>query len=318
MEENKPDTNKLERNLIWIAFGSLVLQVIFFFIFKSSEDGVSSFGDFFGFSAAFFSALVIVLLIRELKEQRESRVKVETSLKKNAETLDSVKGFFESQSEYQSEQLKHIRIQSIDLSVERINRKYQNDLENVMFFKSKFIETKIKHKSNSSIRNLIHLINLKLDKNINSVVEVFEVFNLAYFRLEPFMNSLLNMLNKIEIDILNHSTTFSSMLEISGKDINELGLSEENIEIIRALANILITLNSILSTEEKLIFGIYLKVHERVYTDRKFQLSLLLYDEIYFESDNTLKVRRLIASHHSDSSIAIELIRKLENYEKQK
>jgi hypothetical protein len=309
--------NLFEYSIGFIGFASLGIQ---FYIFKNEYNDklewISNFGDYFGFSAAFLSALVIVLLIRELKEQRESRVKLEKSFDDNANTLKAVKEFFESQSDYQMEQLKHIKIQNIDVSVERINRKYQNDLENVLFFKSKFIETKIKHRTNSSLANLVDLINNKLDEDINSVVEIFEVFNLAYFRLEPFMNSMLNMLNKVEIDIQTHSLTYSSMLEISGLDIIELGLSDKDIHIIKAIANILITLNSILSTEEKLIFGIYLRVYERVYSDRKFSLSLLIYDEIYFETENRLKVRRLLASHLPESMDAINLIKRLNSNEK--
>ena len=255
-------------------------------------------------------------VLKELREQSQSRIKLEESFDDNANTLKAVKEFFESQADYQNEQLKHIKIQNIDVSVERINRKYQNDLENVLFFKSKFMETKIKHRTNSSLTNLINLINNKLDEDIHSVVEIFEVFNLAYFRLEPFMNSMLNMLNKVEIDIQTHSLSFSSMLEISGLDIIELGLSDKDIHIIKAIANILITLNSIISTEEKLIFGIYLRVYERVYKNRKFELSLLIYDEIYFETETRLKVRRLLASHLPESLDAIKLIKRLSKDEK--
>ncbi|PKL80598.1 MAG: hypothetical protein CVV25_03610 [Ignavibacteriae bacterium HGW-Ignavibacteriae-4] len=315
-EKNKNISSKFESKLILIAFLSLLLQIILFFVFRESNDGVSSFGDFFGFSAAFLSALVIVLLIKELKEQRESRVKLEKSFDDNANTLKAVKEFFESQSDYQSEQVNHLKSQNIDMLVKRINRKYQNDIENILFFKSKFIEAKVRHRNNSSLTNIITLINEKLANNPDNIVSLFDVYNLAYFRLEPFMNTLLNMLNKVEIDILTYSTSYSSLLELSGKELNELTVNEEATTLLKALANILISLNSILSTEEKLIFGIYLGIYGRVYSDRKFSLSLLIYDEIYFETENRLKVRRLLASHLPESMDAINLIRRLNSNEK--
>ena len=81
-EENKRITSKFEIFIVIVAFISLAAQSIIFYTEYRGKDWLSSFGDYFGFSAAFLSALVIVLLIKELREQRQSRIKLASKLQR--------------------------------------------------------------------------------------------------------------------------------------------------------------------------------------------------------------------------------------------
>jgi|GEM_PF-6446592 len=291
--------NLFEYSIGFIGFASLGIQ---FYIFKNEYNDklewISNFGDYFGFSAAFLSALVIVLLIRELKEQRESRVKLEKSFDDNAETLSSVKDYFILQNEL--EKVKEIKsdykflIDIIKYNKEQVeNRTIHNNFSESTFinFFNHFFKTSNKYET---------ITNLKIK-------DIQNLFSHDHYYPEPLFNSLFEFYSKIIHDF-SDALEFS-LIEFKFEDLylNVDLKSDHNIRL-NILINQLDTLNNIISINTKYIFLIFLALKEKNESISLHHFKLVIFYNIKLD-ENKLCFSKKNESGYVDQSAVFGIIK---------
>lgn len=310
-EKNKKITSKFEIFIGIVAFLTLAAQSLIFYFEYRGKDWLSSFGDYFGFSAAFLSALVIVLLIRELKEQRESRVKLEESFDDNAKTLGAVKEFFESQADYQNTQVEFLEQQKNNIEIENITRKYESHIKNILFFKTE--HQKILFKTQGNFQHLINLLHNCINKESVHASDIYAVFNSDIYKLAQYMMYILITLDSLKKDIEtliegNFDALISSELDIIL--IDKLKKNE-----LLVLLNYLININSILDIEEKYTFLIYNTYYNRTNKSDYTMLDTLLLDDLRILWDNKISFKNLSNSNFKLKDRANNIINTLETIE---
>jgi hypothetical protein len=269
--------NKLEYSIGFLAFVSISVQFCIFYFEYRGNNWLSSFGDYFGFSAAFLSALVIVLLIRELKEQRESRVNLENSFEGNAETLKSVKEYFEMQQK--AEKYKEI------------SNEYAEYLKIVMYNRELVEERTIKN--NFSEDSFIRFFTHYFDKNNKSfeISKLQQFFNHGHYNPETLLKSMHRFYSKI----LNNLKGYV--------DLKEIAFSLTDIEIIKSLNQIdrinleiitkyLNSINNIISIDTIYIFLIFISIRERVEDQNYNHYKLLLFYNLELFEDTIVFTKK--------------------------
>lgn len=312
MKKNKIN-NIFEYSIGFLAFVSISIQFGIFYFEYRGNNWLSSFGDFFGFSAAFLSALVIVLLIRELKEQRESRVNLEKSFDDNAETLKSVKEFFESQSDYQQHQVDFINKQNNHLNIEALRNKYNLHIENIVFAKN--ITNKRLVYNAVNIHFLVQDILIKRDveSEIFTPNSIYHLFNKESFKLEQLFLSILRLLDELQKDInIQVEGGIETLLK---HGINELKFTEFEKAIMLTKIEYLIKINSLLNTEEKYIFLLYLAYFNRLNKSNYSKTKKLIFDDIRLLSRSKISQRPIENSNFNQKQNIEDAIEILKNKE---